>query len=111
MTNLLFVCSRNQWRSPTGEAIWRRRPGFGARSAGTSPNARKPIGPADIRWADVIFVMERKHEHRLRAEYARLLEHKRLYVLDIPDDYRFMDPELVDMLERAVTSYLCNLSI
>ena len=34
---------------------------FEARSAGTSPNARKPIGPADIRWADVIFVMERKH--------------------------------------------------
>jgi predicted protein tyrosine phosphatase len=52
--------------------------------------------------------MERKHEHRLRAEYARLLEHKRLHVLDIPDDYRFMDPELVDMLERAVTSYLCT---
>ncbi|MBT2295281.1 low molecular weight protein tyrosine phosphatase family protein [Pseudomonas fluorescens] len=107
MTNLLFVCSRNQWRSPTGEAIWRRRPGFSTRSAGTSPNARKPIGPADIRWADVIFVMERKHEHRLRAEYARLLEHKRLHVLDIPDDYRFMDPELVDMLEREVTAYLC----
>lgn len=108
MTNLLFVCSRNQWRSPTGEAIWRRRPGFSARSAGTSPNARKPIGPTDIRWADVIFVMERKHEQRLRAEYARLLEHKRLYVLDIPDDYRFMDPELVDMLEREVTSLLSS---
>jgi predicted protein tyrosine phosphatase len=107
VTNLLFVCSRNQWRSPTGEAIWRRRPGFDARSAGTSPNARKTIGPADIRWADVIFVMERKHEHRLRAEYARLLEHKQLHVLDIPDDYRFMDPELVDMLELAVTPYLC----
>lgn len=107
MTNLLFVCSRNQWRSPTGEAIWRRRPGFSTRSAGTSPNARKPIGPADIRWADVIFVMERKHEHRLRAECARLLEHKQLHVLDIPDDYRFMDPELGDMLELAVTPYLC----
>ncbi len=64
-------------------------------------------GPADIRWADVIFVMERKHEHRLRAGYARLLEHKQLHVLDIPDDYRFMDPELVDMLELAVTPYLC----
>lgn len=107
MTNLLFVCSRNQWRSPTGEAIWRRRPGFSTRSAGTSPNARKPIGPADIRWADIIFVMGRKHEHRLRAEYVRLLEHKQLHVLDIPDDYRFMDPELVDMLELAVTPYLC----
>ncbi|WP_072430809.1 MULTISPECIES: low molecular weight protein tyrosine phosphatase family protein [unclassified Pseudomonas] len=107
MTNLLFVCSRNQWRSPTGEAIWRRRPGFSTRSAGTSPNARKPIGPADIRWADVIFVMERKHEHRLWAEYARLLERKRPHVLDIPDDYCFLDTELEDMLERAVTSYLC----
>lgn len=79
---------------------------FSTRSAGTSPNARKPIGPADIRWADVIFVMERKHEHRLRAEYARLLEHKQLHVLNIPDDYRFMDPELVDVLESEVTFYL-----
>lgn len=51
--------------------------------------------------------MERKHEHRLRAEYARLLEHKQLHVLDVPDDYRFMDPELVDMLEREVTACLC----
>lgn len=106
MTNLLFVCSRNQWRSPTAEAIWRRREGFNARSAGTSPNARKPIGPADIRWADFIFVMERKHLNRLQAEYARLLEHKRIYSLDIPDDYPFMDPALVDLLEDTVKPYL-----
>ncbi|WLI10396.1 MULTISPECIES: low molecular weight protein tyrosine phosphatase family protein [Pseudomonas] len=108
MTNLLFVCSRNQWRSPTAEAIWHRRPGFNARSAGTSPNARKPIGPADIRWADVIFVMERKHLNRLQAEYARLLEHKRIHSLDIPDDFRYMDAELVDMLEDAVKPYLAT---
>jgi predicted protein tyrosine phosphatase len=105
---LLFVCSRNQWRSPTAEAIWRRRPGFDVRSAGTSPNARRPIGPADILWADIIFVMEHKHLKRLRAEYTQLLEHKRVYVLDIPDDYRFMDPELVDMLEESVSSYLAT---
>jgi hypothetical protein len=24
--NVLFVCSRNQWRSPTGEQLWRRHP-------------------------------------------------------------------------------------
>ncbi|WP_207283108.1 low molecular weight protein tyrosine phosphatase family protein [Pseudomonas sp. FW300-N2F2] len=106
MTNLLFVCSRNQLRSPTAEAIWHRRPGFNVRSAGTSPNARKPIGPADIRWADIIFVMERKHLNRLQAEYARLLQYKRIHSLDIPDDFRYMDPELVGMLESAVTPYL-----
>lgn len=106
MTNLLFICSRNQWRSPTAESLWRRRAGFEARSAGTSPNARRPVGPADIRWADVIFVMERKHQQRLQAEYSRLLEHKRLHVLDIPDDYRYMDPELISILEDTVTHYL-----
>jgi predicted protein tyrosine phosphatase len=106
MTNLLFICSRNQWRSPTAESLWRRRVGFEARSAGTSPNARRPVGPADIRWADVIFVMEHKHRQRLQAEYSRLLEHKRLHVLDIPDDYRYMDPELISILEDTVTPYL-----
>ncbi len=108
MTNLLFVCSRNQWRSPTAEMIWRRRPGFAARSAGTSPNARKPVSPADIRWADVILVMERKHQQRLLAQYARLLEHKRLHVLDIPDDFQYMDPELVLILEAAVATHLAQ---
>lgn len=52
--------------------------------------------------------MEHKHANRLRAEYARLLEHKRLHVLDIPDDYRFMDPELVEMLEDMVSAYLAE---
>jgi predicted protein tyrosine phosphatase len=106
MTNLLFICSRNQWRSPTAESLWRRRAGFEARSAGTSPNARRPVSQADIRWADVIFVMERKHQQRLQAEYSGLLEHKWLHVLDIPDDYRYMDPELISILEDTVTPYL-----
>lgn len=108
MTNLLFICSRNQWRSPTAETIWRRRPGFNVRSAGTSPNAQKPVGVADIRWADVIFVMERKHLNRLQADYARLLEHKPIHCLEIPDDFRYMDPELVDMLEDTVAFYLAG---
>jgi len=106
MTNLLFICSRNQWRSPTAESLWRRRAGFETRLAGTSPNARRPVGPSDIRWADVIFVMERKHQQRLQAEYSRLLEHKRLHVLDIPDDYRYMDSELISILKDTVTPNL-----
>ncbi|UNP29180.1 low molecular weight protein tyrosine phosphatase family protein [Lysobacter gummosus] len=106
MTNLLFVCSRNQLRSPTGEAVWQHRAGFSARSAGTSPHARRPIGPADIRWADVIFVMEPKHLQRLQAGYARLLAYKQLHCLDIADDYRYMDPQLVALIDAKVTSLL-----
>jgi predicted protein tyrosine phosphatase len=104
--NVLFICSRNQWRSPTAEQLWRRHPKVSARSAGTSPNARHKVSIDDIAWADVILVMEEKHKSRLKAEFTRLLNHKQVHVLDIPDDYRFMDPELVEMLEQSVNNLL-----
>ncbi len=106
MQNLLFICSRNQWRSPTAEEVWRKYPDINARSAGTSPKARKTVSSSDIRWADIIFVMEQKHKNRLKAEFTRMLEHKPLYVLDIPDEYQYMDEELVKELELSVGAYI-----
>ena len=91
MTNVLFVCSRNQWRSPTAETVWRKQPGLSVRSAGTSPKARRTVSASDIQWADVVIVMEHKHKSRLMADFNRLLTHKPLHVLDIPDEYRYMD--------------------
>ena len=104
--NLLFICSRNQWRSPTAETIFRRHPSIQVRSAGTSPNARRTVSAADIVWADKILVMEEKHQSRLRATFARALQHKTLIVLDITDDYRYMDAELVELLKSAVAPHL-----
>ena len=104
--NVLFICSRNQWRSPTAEQLWRRQPGLSVRSAGTSPNARRPVSAADLAWAEVVFVMEEKHKSRLMAGFRRILENKRIVVLDIPDDYRYMDPELVLQLTESVRAAL-----
>lgn len=104
--NLLFVCSKNRWRSPTAEYIWRRQPGFSVRSAGTSPAARHPVSSADLAWADVIFVMEEKHKSRLLAEHRDVIAGKPIHVLDIPDDYRYMDPELVTQLQTSVAAIL-----
>ncbi len=100
--NILFVCSRNQWRSPTAEQVWRRHPRFNVRSGGTSPSARHTVSADDIDWADVVIVMEPKHKSRLVAEFTRLLDHKPIHVLDIPDEYKYMDPELVELLEQSV---------
>lgn len=100
--NVLFVCSRNQWRSPTAEQLWRKHPMVSVRSGGTSRNARRKVSMEDIYWADVILVMEEKHKSRLVAEFARLLEGKPIHVLDIPDDYKYMDPELIEQLEQSV---------
>ena len=104
--NILFICSRNQWRSPTAEHIWRKHPLLSVRSAGTSPSARRKVSEGDIRWADVIFVMEEKHKSRLVAEFTSLIKNKPVHVLDIPDEYKYMDLELVEQLEEAVGALL-----
>ena len=104
--NVLFICSRNQWRSPTAEQVYRKHPMLAVRSAGTSPNARRKVSPDDIAWANLILVMEEKHKSRLKAEFNRLLDGRVIHVLDIPDDYKYMDPELVEQLEQCVPSIL-----
>ncbi|WP_342322589.1 phosphotyrosine protein phosphatase [Kosakonia sp. BYX6] len=104
--NVLFICSRNQWRSPTAEHVFRRYPGLNARSAGTQRQARKTVSPAIISWADVICVMEEEHKIRILADYSRLVQHKRIYVLNIPNHYQFMDPQLIALLEDVVPAQL-----
>lgn len=100
--NVLFICSRNQWRSPTAEKLWKKHPEISTRSAGTSPNARHPVSAEDIQWAKVIIVMEQKHKSRLVAVFARLIENKPIHVLDIADEYQYMDSELIEQLEQSV---------
>ena len=106
MRKILFICSRNQWRSPTGEQVWKNHPELSVRSAGTSPKAKRTVNVKDIQWADVVFVMEEKHKSRLKAEFTRLLNYKDIHVLDIPDDYQYMDSELVEIMQQTVGSYL-----
>ena len=104
--NVLFVCSKNQWRSPTGEQVWRRTPGLHVQSAGTSSSARRRLTVGDIRWADVILVMEQKHKSRIMADFRDEVRYKALHVLDIPDDYKYMDPELVELLRERAAPYI-----
>lgn len=106
MTNILFICSRNQWRSPTGEQVWRNTPELSVRSAGTSPRAKRTVSVKDIQWADVIFVMEEKHRSRLKAKFTKLLDYKDIQLLDIPDEYQYMDEELVEIMKQSVGNYL-----
>jgi predicted protein tyrosine phosphatase len=104
--NILFVCSRNQWRSPTAEKVWSTSERINVRSAGTSPKARKKITAKDVQWSDMIFVMEKKHKNRVVAEYTRMIVHKPIHILDIPDEYKYMDEELIALIMASVTDIL-----
>jgi predicted protein tyrosine phosphatase len=101
-TRVLFVCSQNKLRSPTAEQVFSNRPGFEMASAGTDRSAENPVTPEVIEWADVIFVMERAHRNKLTQNFRAHLKGKRVVCLDIRDEYEFMDPALIKLLERKV---------
>jgi predicted protein tyrosine phosphatase len=103
---LLFVCSRNRWRSPTAEKVFGGVDGIQARSAGTETSARIKVTAGHIGWADIIFVMEKKHLRRLREKFADEISGKRVVCLNIPDEFQFMQPELIQLLESAVPPHL-----
>lgn len=105
-THLLFLCSRNQWRSPTAEALFKHHPRYDARSAGTEPGARIKVTAGHLGWADVIFCMERRHADRLRQRFPAELEGKHLVTLRIPDHYQAGDPALIARLRSALTEHL-----
>jgi predicted protein tyrosine phosphatase len=96
---VLFVCSQNRLRSPTAEQVFANRDGFEVASAGTDPAAGTPVSTELLEWADVIFVMERAHRNRLMKRFRPYLKSKRLICLDIPDEFEYMDPALVRLLE------------
>jgi predicted protein tyrosine phosphatase len=103
---LLFVCSQNLLRSPTAETVFSSYPGVEAMSAGTNHDATTPISADLIEWADVVIVMEKVHRNKLTSKFKSAFKTKRLVVLDIPDDYEYMDPELVQILKAKVPRYV-----
>ncbi|WP_414448853.1 low molecular weight protein tyrosine phosphatase family protein [Burkholderia sp. 22PA0099] len=100
MTRALFICSRNRLRSPTAEAVFAGWPGVETDSAGLAPDADTPVSPEHLAWAEIVFVMERSHKAKLSKAFAAHLRGKRVVCLDIPDNYAYMQPELIALLER-----------
>jgi len=103
---LLFICSRNRWRSLTAEKIFEQYNMYDVKSAGTEENARIKVTAGHIGWADLIFVMEKKHERRLKEKFSLDLNGKRVIRLDIEDEYRYMDEELIEILKTRVSEYI-----
>ena len=103
---LLFICSQNRMRSPTAEHMLQGVPGYAVKSAGIDPSSRTQVNKELITWADLIFVMERKHWLILEEDFPKALKQKRIICLHIPDEYRYMEPELVHRLKAALAQHI-----
>jgi len=98
----LFICSRNRLRSPTAEVVFANWPEVETDSAGLALDAEVLLGVEQLEWADLVFVMERRHRQALLRRFPVAMRGKRLVCLDIPDDYDYLQPELVRVLELKV---------
>jgi predicted protein tyrosine phosphatase len=103
---IVFVCSQNKLRSPTAEAIFRHTLGWEVASAGTDRTAGTPLTRDLLDWADVAICMQQQHRDWIRSKLRGALPDDRILILGIPDDYEFMDPELVELLKRTVPGRL-----
>ena len=104
--HVLFVCSQNRLRSPTAEQVFSDLDTIEVASAGLNQGAEVPLGNELVEWADIIFVMENAHRDKLRQKFKAQLKDKRVVCLNIPDDYDYMDAELIQLLKTKVRPHL-----
>lgn len=104
--NVLFVCSRNRWRSPTAEILFADTPNWCTASAGTATDAECRVDEALLEWADLVVAMEAKHRRLLTTMFPNIMPHKSIAVLRIPDHYKAMDPALIRLLTLKMARWL-----
>ena len=96
--NVLFICNQNQHRSRTAELLFRDK--FNTRSAGLYNET--PVTESEIKWADLIFVMEDFQREVLAERFPKIYMQKRIVSLGIPDEFFFNQPELIELLKKRV---------
>jgi protein-tyrosine phosphatase len=97
-------------RSATAETVFAAE-GYSVKSAGTEETAAVPLSNDIILWADLIFVMEEKHKVIIKTYFSDAARNKNIIVLDIPDNYYYMEQELVDLLKERVAPHLNKIDL
>ena len=103
---VLFLCHYNRRRSATAERVFCKDPRLDVRSAGTSGEARVAVNAHMLAWADIIFIMDADQRATLAKRFAGDPALERIVSLEIADDYPFLDPELVRLLQDRATPHL-----
>ncbi|HET9271130.1 MAG TPA: hypothetical protein VFO31_23305 [Vicinamibacterales bacterium] len=105
-TRVLFLCRHNRMRSPTAERVFGRRADLEVRSAGVAADALARVNVHMLDWADLIFIMDDQQQRALKRLFAghRALEH--LICLNIPDEFTFMQAELIALLHERAGQHL-----
>lgn len=98
---LLFICNQNKNRSKTAEVLFKER--FQTKSAGLYSS--KKLTATQLKWADVIIVMEDLQRSEIAKRFPSLYLQKRILSFDIPDVYKYDENDLKEMLNMKMGEY------
>jgi predicted protein tyrosine phosphatase len=117
---LLFVCSAGILRSATAATLYSKM-GYNTRTCGTHDYALIPLSSNLIAWADHIFFMNEENYvvalenfddvivNNYIVENIGVMLREKAQVLDIPDQYDYMHPELQDVIIEKVNNILTDI--
>lgn len=104
---VLCVCSAGLLRSPSLANVLHTDFGYNTRACGTSQMyALIPLSEALVEWADeIIFTDQEAYDSldQLDKEYIKD-SGAEVFILDIPDNYDYMHPTLVEAVLHQYTS-------
>ena len=105
----LFICHYNRKRSATAERLFSKDPSLDVLSAGTSDEAMVQVNQRMIEWADLVFVMDGEQVEALGKMFPGHPMLPQVICLNIQDNYHFMDPELVAILQERTKPHFDKL--
>lgn len=104
---VLCVCSGGVLRSPTAAWVLSNAPwNYNTRIAGTEDYALVKVDEALIIWAQEIVCMTEDHELKLKALLDLYRRKRPIVRLNIPDEFAYRDPTLVEMITKAYSAHL-----
>lgn len=102
---VLTVCSANMLRSPTIALVLSAEPyNFNTRSAGTEGYALIPVTEDLLVWADEVVCADTEHALWVRNKMMEWMLDKPIVDLQIPDNYEYRNPELIEMIKERYGS-------
>jgi predicted protein tyrosine phosphatase len=101
---VLCVCAGGLLRSPTTALVLGQEPyNYNTRSAGVvGEYALVKVDTVLLSWCDEIVCMEQEHVRPIEEMLKNVLggKDKKIIVLDIPDQFAYRDPQLVELVKR-----------
>jgi predicted protein tyrosine phosphatase len=103
---VVFVCSMGILRSATAARIYAHK--YNTRTAGTWEDALIPLTHLLVKWADeVVFVNKENYDMVMQFYERDIVEElkTKVKVLNIPDSYEHMHPELVEAFKEQYENF------